>query len=198
LLRALNDGNRNAHFCKVFRHFQTDKAAASQNSGFRFLILYKAPNAEGILHGAQRENTLTADAGKRRNRRLCAGGEEQFVIGFRIDLAAVQRVNGDGFLCGINRSYFLPYSHINAKTIPEALRSLQCQFFLLFDHTAHIIRQAAVGIGHIAAALDHDDLRVFIQTADAGGGRRTARHTAYDHNLHLAPSTMAAISDLGR
>ena len=66
----------------------------------------------------------------------------------------------------------------NAKTIPEALRSLQCQFFLLLDHTAHIIRQAAVGIGYIAAALDHDNLRVFIQTADAGGGRSTARHTA--------------------
>ena len=64
--------------------------------------------------------------------------------------------------------------------------------------TTNIIRQAAVGIGHISAALDHDDLCVFIQTADAGRGRCTARHTAYDHNLHLAPSTMAAISDLGR
>ena len=127
----MDDGDRNAHFCKVFRHFQTDKAAASQNSGFRLPILYKAPNAEGVFHGAQRENTLTADAGKRRNRRLCAGGEEQFVIGFRIGLAAVQRVNGDGFLCGIDLSYFLTYPYINAKAVPEALRSLQCQFFLL-------------------------------------------------------------------
>ena len=141
---------------------------------------------------------LAADAGKRRNRRLCAGGEEQFVIGFRIGLAAVQRVNGDGFLCGIDRSYFLPYSHINAKAIPKALRSLQRQFFLLLDHTAHIIRQTAIGIGHIAAALDHDDLRVFIQMADASSGRSTACHTAYDHNFYLAPSTIAAISDLGR
>ena len=194
----MDDGDRNAHFCKVFRHFQTDKAAASQNSGFRLLILYKVPDAEGILHGAQRENTLTADAGKRRNRRLCAGCEEQFVIGFRVDLSTIQCVNGDGFLCGIDRSYFPPYPHINAKAVPEALRSLQRQFSLLLDHTAHIIRQAVVGIGHIAAALDHDDLGVFIQTADAGSGRSTARHTAYDHNFHLAPSTIAAISDLGR
>ena len=107
-------------------------------------------------------------------------------------------MDGKGFLCGIDCSYFLPNSHINAKTIPEALRSLQRQFFLLLDYTAHIIRQAAVGIGHIAAALDHHDLGVFIQTADAGGGRSTARHTAYDHNFYLAPSTIAAISDLGR
>ena len=41
-------------------------------------------------------------------------------------------------------------------------------------------------------------LRVFIQTADASSGRSTARHTAYDHNFYLAPSTIAAISDLGR
>jgi len=155
-------------------------------------------NAEGILHGAQRENTLTVDAGKRRNRRLCAGCEEQFVIGFRIDLPAVQCADSDGFLCGIDRSYFLPYPYINAKAVPEAFRSLQCQFFLLLDHTAHIIRQTAVGIGHIAAALDHDDLRVFIQTADAGSGRSTARHAAYNYDLHFTPSTIAAISDLGR
>ena len=141
---------------------------------------------------------LAADAGKRRNRRLCAGGKKQFVIGFRIDLPAVQCADRDGFLCGIDRSYFLPYPHINAKAVPEALRSLQCQFFLLLDHTAHIIRQTAVGIGHIAAALDHDDLRVFIQMADASSGRSTACHTAYDHNFYLAPSTIAAISDLGR
>ena len=36
------------------------------------------------------------------------------------------------------------------------------------------------------------------KTADAGGGRSTARHTAYDHNFHLAPSTIAAISGLDR
>jgi len=194
----LDDGDGNAHFCKVFRHFQTDKAAASQNSGFRFLILYKAPNAEGVLHGAQGKYPLAVHAGKRRNRRLCAGGEEQLVIGFRIALSAVQCADGDGFFCGIDRSYFLPYPHINAKAIPKALRSLECQFFLIFDHTSHIIRQAAVGIGHIAAALNHDDLGVFIQTADAGSGRSTARHTAYDHNFHLAPSTIAAISGLDR
>ena len=187
----MDDGDGNAHLHKVFRHFQTDKAAASQNSGFRLLILYKVLNAEGILHGAQRENTLTADAGKRRNRRLCAGCEEQFVIGFRIDLPAVQCADSDGFLCGIDRSYFLPYPHINAKAIPKALRSLQRQFFLLLDHTTHIIRQAAVGIGHIAAALDHDDLRVFIQTADAGSSRSTARHAAYNYDLHFTPSTIA-------
>ena len=63
--------------------------------------------------------------------------------------SAVQCADGDGFLCGIDRSYFLPYPYINAKAVPEALRSLQRQFFLLLDHTAHIIRQAAVGIGRI-------------------------------------------------
>ena len=42
------------------------------------------------------------------------------------------------------------------------------------------------------------DLGVFIQTADAGGGRSSARHTARDHCFYLAPSTIAAISALGR
>ena len=51
--------------------------------------------------------------------------EEALKTAFRIDFPTVQCMDGKGFLCGIDRSYFLPYSHINAKTIPEALRSLQ-------------------------------------------------------------------------
>ena len=78
-----------------------------------------------ILHCAQCENTLAVHAGKRRDRRLCAGGEEQLVIGFRIEFPTVQCTDGDGFLCGIDCSYFLPYPYINAKAVPEALRSLQ-------------------------------------------------------------------------
>ena len=94
----------------------------------------------------------------------------------------------------IDRSYFLPYPHIHAKAVPEALRSLQRQLVPIHDHTAHIIRQAAVGIGHMAAALDHDDLRVFIQRADAGGGRSTARHTAYDHKMCIRERYQTQIS----
>ena len=100
-------------------------------------------------------------------------------------------------------------------TLGERIRSLMACTFSWYNSTPTILSteldleksrmnlpSPALGskidfIG-LTAALDHDDLRVFIQTADAGGGRSTARHTAYDHNFHLAPSTMAAISDLGR
>jgi len=107
-------------------------------------------------------------------------------------------VNSDGFPLGIDGRHLLPHPRVNAETVPKTLRGLQRQLVPIHDHAAHIVGQAAVGVGHIAAALDHDDLRVFIQTADAGRSGRTARHTAYDHNFHLAPSTMAAISALGR
>ena len=99
---------------------------------------------------------------------------------------------------GVDGRHLLPHPHVNAETVPKTLRSLQRQFFLPFDHTTHIIRQAAVGVGHIAAALDHHDLRVFIQTADAGSGRRAAGHAAYNYDLHFTPSTMAVISALDR
>ena len=129
------------------------KPPPAKTAIFRLLILYKAPDAVGVLHCAQGKDPLTVHAGKRRNRRLCAGGEEQLVIGFRIALSAVQCADGDGFFCGIDRSYFLPYPYINAKAVPEALRSLQRQFFLLLDHTAHIIRQTAVGIGQLRSIM---------------------------------------------
>ena len=41
-------------------------------------------------------------------------------------------------------------------------------------------------------------MKVVIVGGVAGGASAAARHTTYDHNLHLAPSTIAAISDLGR
>ena len=52
-----------------------------------------------------------------------------------------------------------------------------------------LIYRSSAGIGALG---------LFIQTPDAGSGRSTARHSAYDHNFHLAPSTIAAIADLGR
>ena len=54
------------------------------------------------------------------------------------------------------------------------------------------------GFFRFANKGDDDPKKVYSETADAGSGRSTARHTAYDHNFHLAPSTIAAISDLGR
>ena len=83
------------------------------------MILYKAPNTEGVLHGAQGKDPLAVHAGEGGNRRFRAGGEDQLVIGLRIELAAVQRVNGDGFPLGVDGRHLLPHPHVNAETVPK-------------------------------------------------------------------------------
>ena len=54
---------------------------------------------------------------------ICAGGKEQFVIGFRIDFSAVQCMDGNGFFCGIDRSYFLPVSYTHLDVYKRQLLS---------------------------------------------------------------------------
>ena len=71
--------------------------------------------------------------------------------------------------------------------VSAGIGALRCLPLLCYD----LIK--SVSTGEMGAGES-----VLRQTADAGGGRSTTRHTAYDHNFHLAPSTIAAISDLGR
>ena len=85
----------------------------------RFRIDVRVRQEVTAINPAEKTVTVrTLDSGK------IYTGKKQFVIGFRIDLPAVQCADSDGFLCGIDHSYFLPYPHINAKAIPKALRSL--------------------------------------------------------------------------
>lgn len=65
----------------------------------------------------------------------------------------------------------------------EAFRRLQRQLLTLLDDAADEIRQAAVGIGNVSAALEHHDMRGFIEPPQPCRRARTACNAADDDYL---------------
>ena len=73
---------------------------------------------------------------------------------------------------------------INAEALEKALRGLQSKAAFLADDAADVIGQAAVGIGHETAALQDENLRRLVQTAEPRRGRGASRYAADDQNFH--------------
>ena len=66
------------------------------------------------------------------------------------------RVNGDNL--GSNPD-------VEAEPVEEALGGLQQKVVLVLDHAADEVRESAVGVGHMARALEDDDRRFLVETA---------------------------------
>jgi len=52
------------------------------------------------------------------------------------------------------------------------------------NHVADVVGQPAVCVRDIRSAFHHEDLRIFIQPAQAGRARRATGHSADDDGLH--------------
>ena len=78
----------------------------------------------------------------------------------------------------------VPHPDVEAEPGAQGLRGLQQQRGALLDDAAHVVGQAAVGEGHVAAALVHRDLGVLQQAAQTGGRGHSAGDAAHDDDSH--------------
>ena len=92
-------------------------------------------------------------------------------------------MDSDGFVFGINGCYLVQHFYLHMKTLRKTLRRLQGEGAFFLDNPADIIRQAAIGIRNIDAALINSYIGLFVQPAIPGGGRRAASHAADDTNF---------------
>ncbi len=191
LLGPLHDGHIHAQLPQVFRQLQTDEPAPRQHGGPGPVLPDKFLHAEGVLHRPQGEQLLQPDAGQSWLRGLRPGGENQLVIAFLEFLAGLQILDGDSFALRVESRDLVADPHLHPEAGEEALRRLKGQGLRVGDRTANVIGQAAVGIGNVPGPLKHDDLRLFVQTAEPGRRRGASRHTAYNDNLHVRSSFTA-------
>jgi hypothetical protein len=57
-----------------------------------------------------------------------------------------------------------------------------------------MIRKAAVCVGNIRAAFDHDDLGLLIQPTQSRRTRRSARYSTYYDDLHDSSPFLVALA----
>lgn len=170
VVAALHHGHLEPALAEVLGHLEADEARAHHGDAPRPLALDEVGDAVGVLDGAQREQALAVLAGQPRHDRARAGGEDELVVALDVLAAIIEPANGDGAGLGVDGDGLLAHAHVDVEARTEALGRLQRELGAVGDGAADVVRQAAVGVAHVAGALDHDDLGVLVQAAQAGGG----------------------------
>ena len=179
------DGDLQTQLPQILCHLQTDEAAAHHDGGPGLVPVDERFDPEGVLHGPQGEEPVAVHSGQVRPHRLCAGGQEELVVGFFKNGTRFQIFHGNGLFFGMDGGDLVADLHVDAEPPEEALRGLQGQLLRVLDDAADVIGQAAVGVGDVAGTLKNDDLGLLVQSADPCCRRGAARHAADDHNLHI-------------
>ena len=100
-------------------------------------------------------------------------------------IPAAQKLPHPNSLCrAVDGKCLAVHPHVDMEALKKALRGLQGQLLFVLDHPAHVVGQAAVGVRNKAAALQHHDLCLFVEAAQAGRCRSAPRHAADDDDLH--------------
>lgn len=94
----------------------------------------------------ERKQTLGLQPGHGRTNRPRPRGKYQLVIGFLKFRARLQISYRDSLAVPMNGDDLVMDVHINIKTAFEALGGLQSKQIAIFNNTADVIRQSAVGI----------------------------------------------------
>ena len=185
LVPLLEQGDGHPGVEQVLRRLQADEAAAHHHGPADRVGIQILPDAEGILHSAQGEHPGIVLPGQAGLDGPGAGGEDQLVVTLGIGAAVGQTAHLHRVLRRVDFQGLVAHPHVDAEPAAEALRGLEGQLIPVGDHPAHEVGQAAVGVGHIAGALQDDDLRPLVQAAQAGRGGGPAGHAADDDNLHI-------------
>ena len=134
----------------------------------------------GVLDGAQDADPV--EPGQRGPDGRRAGAEDQRVVGELGRRTVPGGAHRDGVRGRVDGDHLGAHPHVEAEPVEEALGGLQQEVVLVLDHAADEVREAAVGVGHVARALEHDDRRLLVEAAEPGGGRHPPGHPADDHD----------------
>ena len=196
LVEGLDDRDLEPGVTQVFGHLQADEAAADHRGGPDVFALHQLPDLVGVGHGPEGADARAVDAGDAGTQRRGAGGDHELVIAFLIFFAGLQLLHGDGLVFTIDGRDLVLYAHVDAETLPHALRGHEQQGAAAADHVAHMVRQAAVCVGNVPASFQDNDLSVRVESAKPRSAAGAAGHAADDDGLfHGYPSFVSILHE---
>jgi len=122
------------------------------------------------------------DTRKGRSNGFGARAQYQDIVGFGALTARFHIPNLDGFGRSINGEDLAIDPHIQIEAGIQAFRCLHQQTLAVFDDTANVVGQTAVGERNIGAALEYDDGCGFGKTTGPGRRAGAARNSADNEN----------------
>ena len=187
VVRHLHDRDLQARVREVFRHLHADVAAAHDHDLCARLALERVHgrlDAQRVRDVAQGVDGAAIQAGKVRHEGRRARGDEELVIRLGIGSAA-RLAHGDRMGRAVDLRDLAVHAHVHVEARAEALGRLQGQVVLVGDDAAHVVRQSAIRKGDERAALQQEDLGLFVQAPGARRRRGPAGNAADDDQFHV-------------
>ena len=178
LLAALEYRHAHARLGEVLRGLEAMKPPPHDDDALRLLLDDAAAHLQRVLDRAQLQYALRVYARGVRHHGLRAGGEDELVVIEAVFAAVGEVPDRDALIPAVYRRDLARDAHVYVEAAFEALRGLEREGLLLGNHAAHVIGQAAVGVGDEAGALYYGYLGALVQAAQprgrggSAGGRR--------------------------
>lgn len=169
---------------QIFRHLQSDEAAANDHRCFWRSGVHKSFESIHVSDVADGEDAVARlfETFQPRHDRRCTRGEHKHIVALLAFLAGAQIADRHRFLLRLDGDDLCLRVDLQIEPGVHRFHILHQQLLAFWDHTADIIRKAAVCERNIFAALKKHDLRRFIQTAQASSAGCTTGNSADDQN----------------
>jgi hypothetical protein len=175
LIRRFDDGHIVTGLLQAFCRFAADEAAADDHDAAAGMLPQAGVQFHYIGDRVDGEHVGSVDALDGAGTDGCTTRcQDQFVVIFFIRFPRTDVADCDHFALPVDGRCFVFRPGVDVVLFPKPFRIHEDKIAALRDEPVQIVGDAAVGKGHIGTLFQHDDLRVFIETAQAGSGGRSA------------------------
>ena len=181
MLGELDEVGFEASLCEGFGGLDADEPGA-EDDGARARGLAQG---ERVVDRAQCVHARGVEAVDRGPAREGTRGEDQVVVGERVDLAGLSVRDLDAVRAGVDRRDLGVDTHVEVERSLEGLRGVKEELGGVFDLATDVVREPAVREGHILAALQHDDLGALVAPAQACRRAHATGDSSDDYNSHV-------------
>ena len=199
LRSCLHEADVEALLDEVLGHLEADEPGTDHDRGRgRVADVRREPGR--VLDGPERPDPVVA--GDRGPHGCGAHAEHELVVGDERLGTGERRACGDGVGAAVDGDDFVVHPDIEPEAVEQLLRGLEGEVLLFLDQSTDEVGQAAVREGDVARPLEHRDLGVGVEAAEAGRGRHPPGDPTDDHDAHRrppgSPSSSRASSEVRR
>ena len=171
---------------EVLGHFQPNEATAHNDRldlGLQTLYSLRL-DAVAVGHIAQGEDIGQVNARHGRHNGKRTGREQEHIVPFLILLSVAQVLHRNNLPVAVDGRHLVEGAHIHIVAVAKRHWGLDKQFLAVLNRVADIIGQTAIGVRDMLALFEEDNLRVLVESFQAGGGGSASRHAAHNHIFH--------------
>lgn len=174
LVRQLNGRDVHSGVDQILHHLHADEAAAHHQGPGWLGLGQISLDGVAVRHVPQREYIGQNGTREVRAHGRRTGREHQFVVAFLIGLSAGELEDRHNLAGPIDGRHFALYAHFYVEPLLHGFRRLQEQLIPFLDGAADVIGQPAVCKRDVFSPFKQEDLRLFIQASQTGGGAGAA------------------------